>query len=80
LIATADDGSQPKAETVERLAAMRDTLMAHETYPIFLVCDVPWYPDLDDELKVRSDNQGPFALASRPPRPKPTQVLESEPF
>ncbi|MBT8207457.1 MAG: hypothetical protein KJO18_04220, partial [Acidimicrobiia bacterium] len=63
LLVHADDGSQPRAETVERLAKVRDELMDQEIYPIFVVWDMPWRPDFEDELEVRLPAGVPSIMA-----------------
>ncbi|MFT6290215.1 MAG: hypothetical protein ACJAR2_000802 [Ilumatobacter sp.] len=52
LLIFADDGSRDMTATIKRLAGLCDRLMAEEIYPLFLVWDVPWHPDLDDELEL----------------------------
>jgi hypothetical protein len=52
LLIYADDGSSALPRTIEELAPLRDRLMSEEIYPIFVVWDVPWHPDLDDELTL----------------------------
>lgn len=50
LLVFADDGALPLPVAVERLAPLCKQLMENEIYPIFLMWDVAWLGDLDDEL------------------------------
>lgn len=52
LVIFGDDGSRPLDATADELAALRRRLMDAEIYPVFVVWDVPWHADLDDELTL----------------------------
>lgn len=54
LMVFADDGSRDMNTTIEQLIPLRDQLMSEEIYPLFVVWDTPWFPDLDDELTIES--------------------------
>lgn len=46
----ADGGYWPTASTIVRLRALRELLLAHEIYPVFLVWETSWWAQLQDEL------------------------------
>ena len=52
LAIVADGGYWPTAATIGRLKALRDLLMAHEVYPVFLVWETSWWAQLQDEIAV----------------------------